>query len=117
MTRDRHQPGEHWVSGIPEGTEIIHNPTPKEREATIGLPEESEFIERHGRHFQLLEGSNRTVIEMAHFVEVRSHGRSELIDERTLYVLPPETSLLEARRIGYRLLELSQRSSPKGGPS
>lgn len=32
MTRDRHEPGEHWVSGVPEGTEIIHNPTRQERD-------------------------------------------------------------------------------------
>ena len=51
MTRDRHEPGEHWVSGVPEGTEIIHNPTRQERERTIGFPDESEFLERHGMHF------------------------------------------------------------------
>jgi hypothetical protein len=106
MTRDRHEPGEHWVSGVPEGTEIIHNPSSKEREETIGFPEESEFIERHGRRFHLIEGRNRIVIEMAHYVEVRRHGHEELVDERTLYVLPLGTELLEARRIGYKLLQL-----------
>lgn len=115
MTRDRHEPGEHWISGVPEGTEIIHNPTRQEREQTIGFPDESEFLERHGRHFHLIEGSNRIVIEMAHYVVVRRHGHEELVDERTLYVLPPGTDLLEARRIGYKLLERPRPSETEGG--
>jgi hypothetical protein len=92
-TKKGRSPGEHSVSGLPTGTEIIHNPTRRERETTIGLPHESEILERHGRHFHLIEGSNRIVIEMAHYVEVRRDGQTELVDERTLYVLSPKTDL------------------------
>lgn len=110
-------PGGHAVSGLPTGTQIIHNPTKREREEKIGFAEESEFLERHGRHFHLIEGNNRIVIEMAHYVQIGRHGKGELVDERTLYVLPPETDLLEARRIGYKLLEMPHRSDSKEDPS
>jgi len=92
---------------LPEGTAVIHNPDERKLQDSIGSPEESELLERHGRHFHLIEGSNRTVIEVTHFVQ-RRHGllgKPQLEEEKTVYLLPSGISLMEARRIGYRLLE------------
>jgi hypothetical protein len=92
---------------LPEGTAVIRNPDEHELQDSIGSPDDSELLESHGRHFHLIEGSNRTVIEVTHFVE-RRHGllrKPQLEEEKTVYLLPSGTSLLEARRIGYRLLE------------
>lgn len=106
-------PGEHAVSGRPTGTEIIHNPAPGELEAEVGFPEESELVERHGGRFHLIDGRDRIAIELGHFVERRGHGRPELVEDRTVYVLPEGTSLFEARRIGYHLLEKILPKNPK----
>jgi hypothetical protein len=92
---------------LPEGTAVLHNPDERELHNSIGSPDESELLERHGRHFHLIEGSNRTIIEVTHFVE-RRHGllrKPQLEKETTVYLLPAGTPLLEARRIGYRLLQ------------
>lgn len=102
--RDR-APGEHSVSGVPTGTEIIHNPASGELDTEVGFPQESELIERHGKRFHLVQGRNRIAIEVMHFVPRHEHGRPDLVRDRTVYVLPAETSLNEARRIGYDLLE------------
>lgn len=111
----RRLPGEHWTSGVPEGTEIIHNPSHEELDSEVGFPEGSEPRERHGRHFHLIEGDRRIGIEVLHFVERREHGHPDLVEDRTLYVLPEETTLREARRIGYDLLEKAR--APGRDPS
>ena len=103
----------HAVSGVPTGTEIIHNPGPGELETEVGFPEESDLLERHGRRFHLIEGRDRIAIEWAHFVEPRGHGRPQLVHDRTVYVLPQGTSLWEARRIGYHLLDLGSEQEVK----
>lgn len=111
--RNERLPGEHAVSGGGIGTEIIHNPAPGELEAEVGFPEESELLERHGGRFHLIDGHDRIAIELGHFVERREHGRPELVEDRTVYVLPEGTSLFEARRIGYHLLERFLAKNPK----
>jgi hypothetical protein len=98
--------GEHAVSGLPKGTEVIHNPASGELETEVGFPEESDLLERHGRRFHLIEGRDRIAIECAHFVDRRVHGRPQLVQDQTVYVLPQGTSLMEARRIGYHPLDL-----------
>jgi hypothetical protein len=92
---------------VPPGTAVIRNPSKEEFDKTVGFPEDSELLERHGRYFHLIEGRNRTVLEVTHFVE-RRHGllrRRQLEKERVVYLLPEGTTLLEARQVGYRLLE------------
>ncbi len=92
---------------LPSGTAVIHNPDERELQDAIGSPGDSELLERHGRRFHVIEGANRTIIELRHFVE-RRHGilgKKHLEEETTVYLLPEGTSLSEARRIGYRLLE------------
>jgi hypothetical protein len=103
--RSKRLPGEHAVSGGPTGTEIIHNPAPGELEAEVGFPEESELLERNGGRIHLRDGHDRIAIELGRLVERCEHGRPELVEDRTVYVLPEGTSLFEARRIGYHLLE------------
>jgi hypothetical protein len=98
-------PGEHVVSGMPTGTEIIHNPAPGELEVEVGFSKESELLERHGGRIHLIDGHDRIAIELGCLVEHREHGRPELVEDHTVYVLPEGTSLFEARRIGYHLLE------------
>lgn len=93
--------------GLPPGTEILRNPSPDTMDEEVGFPDESELIERHSRHFHLLGGSERMAIEVIHFVERRKgfFKRLELVEDKTACVLPEGTDLMEARRIGYRLLE------------
>lgn len=74
---------------MPEGTEIIHNPTRQERDQTIGFPDESKFMERHGRHFHLIGGRNRIVIEMA------TTSKSGGMDTRSSSMSGPSTSFLQ----------------------
>ena len=95
------------LPGLPPGTEILRNPSSDTMDEEVGFPDESEFIERHGRHFHLLGGSERMAIEVIHFVERRKgfFKQLELVEDKTVYVLPEGTDLMEARRIGYRLLE------------
>lgn len=104
--------GEHAASGVPTGTEIIHNPGPGVLDAEVGFPEESELLERHGRRFHLVQGLDRIAIEVVHFVERYEQGRPDLVEDRTVYVLPQGTSVLEARRIGYDLLEMIRPKNP-----
>jgi hypothetical protein len=106
-------PGEHIVSGMPTGTGIIHNPVPGELETAVGFPEGSELLERNGGRFHLIDGHRRIAIELGRLVECREHGRPELVEDRTVYVLPEGTSLLEARRIGYHLLDQILAKNPK----
>jgi hypothetical protein len=92
---------------LPQGTEIIHNPSVRARDEAVGFPDGSELLERHGKHFHLIGGSRRMAIEVTHFFE-RSKGvfkKKELVKDTTVYLLPEGTDLMEARRIGYRLLE------------
>lgn len=99
---------------LPPGTTVIHNPSAKEQEEVVGHPDDSELLERHGKRFHLIGGSQRMAIEVIHFVE-RHKGllkKSELVEDRTIYVLPEGVDLMEARRIGYRLLD----SPAKGAP-
>lgn len=46
-------------------------------------------------------------IEVTHFLERRKgvFKKKELVEDKTIYLLPEGTNLMEARRIGYRLLE------------
>jgi hypothetical protein len=90
---------------MPTGTEIIHNPAPGELEVEVGFSKESELLERHGGRIHLIDGHDRIAIELGCLVEHREHGRPELVEDHTVYVLPEGTSLFEARRIGYHLLE------------
>jgi hypothetical protein len=101
-----HEPGTHATSGLPDGTQIIHNPSEADRDKRVGAAEGSELLGHHGRRFHLIEGSHRKAIEVTHFVLVRRRlfRRSELVLDRTLYVLPEETSTFEARRIGQDLV-------------
>ncbi|MFN2526973.1 MAG: hypothetical protein ABR505_12045 [Actinomycetota bacterium] len=95
--------------GLPDGTAILRNPSEDELRDAAGFPEDSELLERHGRRFHLIEGRDRTILEMVHFVE-RRHGvlrKPQIEEDTTIYLLPKGTSLLEARRIGYDLLERS----------
>lgn len=99
---------------LPPGTTVIHNPSAKEQDEVVGHPDDSELLERHGKRFHLIGGSQRMAIEVIHFVE-RHKGllkKSELVEDRTIYVLPEGVDLMEARRIGYRLLD----SPAKGAP-
>jgi hypothetical protein len=92
---------------LPPGTEILRNPTQTEEDQNVGFPVDSELIERHGKHFHLIGGSHRMAIEVIHFVE-RTRGllkKRELVEDKTVYLLPEEIDLMEARNIGYRLLE------------
>jgi hypothetical protein len=93
--------------GLPEGTEVIHNPSGEEEYDAVGFPDRSELDERHGKHFHLIGGSKRIAIEVVHFVERRRgfFRPPELEEDKTVYLLPVGTSYLEARRIGYRLLD------------
>lgn len=92
---------------LPAGTTVIHNPSAQEQDEAVGHPDDSELLERHGKRFHLIGGSQRMAIEVAHFVERREGllKKSELVEDRTIYVLPKGVDLLEARRIGYRLIE------------
>ena len=63
------------------------------------------MIERHGKRFHLIQGRDRTAIEIARFVETRAHGRPRLVENRTFYVLRAGIDLDEARRIGCTLLD------------
>lgn len=95
------------LTGLPPGTEILRNPGDPEEDEEVGFPDDSEFIERHGRHFHLIGGSQRMAIEVIHFVE-RKKGlfkQRELVEDKTVYLLPEGIDLLEARKIGYRLLD------------
>lgn len=100
---------------LPEGTEVIRNPTGREEDEAVGFPDDSELLERHGKHFHLIGGSRRMAIEVIHFVERRKgvFEKKELLEDKTVYLLPEGTDLMEARRIGYRLLE-EQRAGPDG---
>jgi hypothetical protein len=114
VTDHKHRPEERDISGFPEGTRIIHNPTQTDFDSHVGAAEGSDLLGRHGRRFQLIEGSKRTAIEVIHFVE-RGKGffrKKELVLDRSVYVLPEGTSLDEARRIGYRLVHEVHRSLP-----
>jgi hypothetical protein len=97
--------GEDTAPALPTGTRVIHNPTPRELDRELGFPEESEVIERHGKRFHLIQGRDRTAIEIARFVETHGHGRPKLVEDRTVYVLQAGIDLDEARRIGCALLE------------
>jgi hypothetical protein len=101
---------------LPEGTAILRNPVEEDLGDAVGFPEDSELLERHGRHFHLIEGANRTILEVTHFVEQR-HGfhNPHLEQEKIVYLLPEGTSWLEARRIGYRLLARSPDSDGRVG--
>lgn len=103
------------VSALPPGTEIIHNPTSEDLNDEVGFSEESELLERHGKHFHLIEGDKRIAIEVTLFVERREQGRPVLVEDRTAYVLPEGTSLMEARRLGYELLDRPHDKSGGGG--
>jgi hypothetical protein len=106
MPEDREGPRRR-SQDLPPGTSVVRNPSKEEFEETVGFPEDSELLERHGRYFHLIEGRNRTVLEVTHFVE-RTHGllrKRQLEKERVVYLLPEGTTLLEARQAGYRLLE------------
>lgn len=104
---DEHSAPAEPLPGLPAGTEIIRNPSSREEYEAMGLPDDSELLERHGKHFHLIGGSHRMAIEVIHFVE---HHRGllkndELVEDKTIYLLPEGTSLLDARRMGYGLLE------------
>jgi hypothetical protein len=45
---------------LPEGTAILRNPVEEDLGDAVGFPEDSELLERHGRHFHLIEGANRS---------------------------------------------------------
>ena len=94
------------TSGLPDGTHIIHDPSEAARETEVGATEDSALLGHHGSRFHLISGSRRNAIEITHFVRVRKgfFGRSEVVLDRTLYVLPEGTTPFEARRIGYDLL-------------
>jgi hypothetical protein len=92
-------------SGLPPGTEIIHYPTREQRDDRVGFPQDSELLERNGKHLHLIEGDKRIALEVMQFVNQRVHGHPEFVEHRTLYVFPESTSLIEAHRIGYELLE------------
>jgi hypothetical protein len=98
---------EDLLRGLPPGTEILRKPSQSDEDQAVGFPEDSELIERHGKHFHLIGGSHRMAIEVIHFVERRraSFKKSELVEDKTVFLLPEGTELIEARRIGYRLLE------------
>lgn len=108
-----HQPGERATSGVPEGTQIVHNATQADMDSRVGATEGSELLGHHGRRFHLIEGANRPAIEITHFVRVRRGflRRTELVLDRTLYVLPEGTTSSEARRIGYDLVQRHPRDS------
>lgn len=97
--------GEHSVSGVPTGTQVLRNPAWREVETAVGFPEESAIIERRGQRFHLIQGYERNAIEVARLVERRENRRPDLVEDRTVYVLAPGTSLDEAHRISYDLLE------------
>jgi hypothetical protein len=71
VTDHKHRPGEGDISGFPEGTRIIHNPTQADIDSHVGAAEGSDLLGRHGRRFHLIEGSKGTAIEVIHFVERR----------------------------------------------
>jgi hypothetical protein len=77
-------PGEQIVLGMPTGTEIILNPGPGELEGEVGIPEESELLERNGGRIHLIDGHDRIAIELGRLVEYREHGRLELVEDRTV---------------------------------
>lgn len=95
------------LAGLPPGTEILRNPGDSEEDEEVGFPDDSELVERHGRHFHLIGGSQRMAIELIHFVERRKglFKKRELVEDKTVYLLPEGTGLMAARKIGYRLLE------------
>lgn len=103
MTEEQNGP----LPGLPPGTEILRNPVRGEEDESVGFPDESELIERHGKHFHLIGGSHRMAVEVIHFVERRKgfFKQRELVEDKTVYLLPEGTDLMEARKIGYRLLE------------
>jgi hypothetical protein len=101
--------GEDSLSGLPPVTELIHNPTRDQRDDRVGFPEDSELLERHGKHLHLVEGDKHIALEVMHFVKQPVHDHPEFVEDRTLYVFPDSTSLVEARRIGYELLEKASR--------
>ncbi|MEA2451984.1 MAG: hypothetical protein QOG04_694 [Actinomycetota bacterium] len=94
-------------TGLPPGTEILRNPSQTREDQDVGFPEESELIERHGKYFHLIGGSQRMAIEVIHFLERRKglFKKRELVEQKTVYLLPEGIDLMEARKIGYRLLE------------
>lgn len=106
------------LPGLPAGTEIIRNPSSKEEDAAVGFPDDSELLERHGKHFHLLGGSRRMAIEVIHFVEHHKGllKSDELVKDKTVYLLPEGTSLLDARRVGYRLLEETPNKRDSSSP-
>ena len=114
---DETSSGQHPSLELPEGTAILRNPVEEELRDAVGFPEDSELLERHGRHFHLIEGANRTILEVTHFVERRQGFLDDphLEEDKTVYLLPEGTSLLEARRIGYRLLERAPDSDGRIG--
>jgi hypothetical protein len=105
------------LTGLPVGTEILRNPTQAQEDKDVGFPDDTELIERHGKHFHLIGGSHRMAIEVIHFVERRegSLKKLEQVEDKTVYLLPEGIDLMEARRIGYRLLDES-RVDPDLGP-
>lgn len=114
MTHHKHEPGKREISGLPEGTSIIHNPTQVDMDSHVGAAEGSDLLGRHGRRFHLINGSKRSAIEVTHFVEKRVGflRKRELVLDRRVYVLPEGTSVHEARRIGDRLVEEGSHSDP-----
>ena len=103
----RHSESEAAPAWLPEGTEVIRNPSGDQEYDSVGFPDESAVVERHGKHFHLIGGSRRMAIEVVHYVERRQGFLKppELEEDTTIYLLPVGTDLLEARRIGYRLLD------------
>ena len=106
--------GSQQKSELPPGTRVIHNPSAEEQDEVLGHPEDSELLERHGKRFHLIGRSRRMAIEVIRYVE-RQKGllkKSELVEDRTIYMLPEGVDLMEARRIGYRLLERQVKGAP-----
>lgn len=95
------------LRGLPPGTEILRNPRQTDEDQDVGFPDNSELIERHGKHFHLIGGSHRMALEVIHFVERRKGllRKRELVEDKTVYLLPEGTDLMAARQIGYRLLD------------
>jgi hypothetical protein len=105
------------LTGLPVGTEILRNPTQAQQDKDVGFPDDTELIGRHGKHFHLIGGSHRMAIEVIHFVERREGPLKKLeqVEDKTVYLLPEGIDLMEARRIGYRLLDESH-FEPDLGP-
>lgn len=50
---------------------MIRNPSWKKEDDAVGFPDDSELLERHGKHFHFIGGSRQMARELIHFVEHR----------------------------------------------